>query len=185
MGTGLVRAEVESAIEVADAGRHNAAIEFDLRVATPRTAIGRVHFDATLLNRYHDYLNAAPVALGGDTRLRGYPSQRFVGNDLLAGNVEYRTNSIDVLSAQLGGVVFYDVGDAFFRFQDADLKQSAGLGLRILFPQADRLVLRGDYGFPLTRGFSTLPGAWFVTFGQAFGMPGIVQPSVVTSTFIN
>ena len=54
------------------------------------------------------------------------------------------------------------------------LKQSAGFGARILFPQLDRIVMRIDWGFPLTRGIvpaGGFPGDIVVTFRQAFPMP--------------
>jgi outer membrane protein assembly factor BamA len=137
--------------------------------------------DAIIANRYHNYLNTAPFTLGTESRLRGYRFREFQGKDLVAANVEYRANSIDILSAQVGAALFYDSGDAFDGFDQLSPKQSVGGGVRILFPQADRLVMRGDWGFPLTPGFATWPGAWTITFGQAFEMPLVEEPSVTSS----
>jgi hypothetical protein len=58
------------------------------------------------------------------------------------------------------------------------VKQSAGFGIRLLFPQLDRVVMRADWGFPLTRGYQepdSFPGDIVVTFRQAFPMPS-AQP---------
>ena len=87
------------------------------------------------------------------------------------------------LMIQLAGAAFLDTGDAFDGFADMKLKQSAGLGLRVLFPQLDRVVMRVDVGFP----FQTCPTGKcsyttdvmpknhapdvVLTFRQAFGMP--------------
>jgi hypothetical protein len=54
------------------------------------------------------------------------------------------------------------------------------MGLRILFPQADRAVLRVDYGMPLDTDYDNRAGAVYVTFGQAFGLPGLATPSVTS-----
>jgi hypothetical protein len=79
---------------------------------------------------------------------------------------------VQILSCQLGGAVFYDVGDAMNGLGSLDPKQSAGLGFRALFPQLDRVVFRGDLGFPLQKG-GLPPGvqaaSFFVSFLQAFG----------------
>ncbi len=62
------------------------------------------------------------------------------------------------------------------------IKQSVGLGLRVLFPEFDRIVLRADWGFPLSPGYSSFPGAFFLSFGQAFALPTVSVPSVLTET---
>jgi hypothetical protein len=54
--------------------------------------------------------------------------------------------------------------------------ESAGFGVRVLFPQFDRVVMRADWGFPLTRGVvptGGFPGDIVVTFRQAFPMPAL------------
>jgi hypothetical protein len=62
-----------------------------------------------LLNRYRNYLNRQTF-LGGDGRLRGYPSSYFVGKDIIAYNFEFRSRPLEILSCQLGTAAFYDVG---------------------------------------------------------------------------
>ncbi|MBK7586429.1 MAG: hypothetical protein IPI67_40350 [Myxococcales bacterium] len=55
-----------------------------------------------------------------------------------------------------------------------------GLGLRTVFPQAERIVFRADYGVPVTSRGLTFPGSLFIAFGQAFAMPGLPSPSLET-----
>jgi hemolysin activation/secretion protein len=137
--------------------------------------------DAEFFDRYYNYLNRHYV-LGGDSRLRGYAPGAFQGSKVIAVNTELRTTSVDILSAQVGGAAFYDVGDAKNHLENLRIKQSVGLGLRVLFPEFDRIVMRADWGFPLTPGYPTFPGAFFLSFGQAFSMPGVPVPSVLTET---
>jgi outer membrane protein assembly factor BamA len=145
-------------------------------------------FDAVLDNRFYDHLNRQ-YAIGGDDRLRGYPSgdpdlkggEAQRGNDALVFNTEFRSTAIDVLSAQCGFALFHDAGDAADALSRLELRHSVGAGLRVLFPQANRIVFRADWAFPLSAGYETLPGALFVTFGQAFLMPELLPPSSLAS----
>ena len=79
-------------------------------------------------------------------------------------NTELRSTSLDILSAQVGAAAFYDVGDAKNHIDNLRLKQSVGLGLRVLFPEFDRIVMRADWGFPLSPGYSTFPGGFLPVF---------------------
>ncbi|MEB2311469.1 MAG: BamA/TamA family outer membrane protein [Sorangiineae bacterium] len=176
LGDGLARALAASRVEFASPDERDALFEARVRVVTPSFGVGRVVYDVEVANHYRNYLNER-YTIGGNTRLRGYPSDRFRGEDLVAGTLEYRSLPVSILSAEVGGALFYDVGDAFDGFEALRPKQDVGVGLRVLFPQVDRIVLRADWGFPLTPGFDPLPGALFVTFGQAFPMPSILPPS--------
>lgn len=184
LGDGLARAVVSNNIVVADKARHDALFWAGMRVATPTLAHAfRLHFDGVLACRYQDYLNVQPYALGGNNRLRGYVADGIWGRDLVAANVELRTRPIDILSAQVGAAAFYDVGDApRDGLPELNLKQGVGVGARILFPQTERLVFRVDWAMPLSGPSDPLPGAVFVTFGQAFAMPLVLQPSVTSTT---
>jgi hypothetical protein len=182
LGTGLGRVIGTSVIEYELDGRHDAFAELDLRLVTPRFAFGRFVYDGVVFNRYQNYLNR-DVFVGGDGRLRGYPLEAFFGKDLVASNVEFRSRSIEILSAHVGAAVFYDSADAFDGFDNLELKHSVGFGARVMFPQAARYVVRADWGFPLNPGYNTFPGAIIVTFQQAFGMPQLTPPSIV-STFV-
>jgi hypothetical protein len=177
LGDGLARAVAGSTIQYSAPQKSDALLSGSIRVATPEFGPGRLIYDFVLAYRYRDYLNEQ-FLLGGNTRLRGYLSDEFIGKDLVAQNLELRSRPLQVITLQVGGALFYDVGDAFDGFENLHLKHSVGAGLRLLFPQFDRTVFRIDWGFPLEppspdaatpqRSFSTLPGALFFTFGQAF-----------------
>jgi hypothetical protein len=203
LGDGIARAYVESHTDFSADGVPDASIDFGARLMTPRTGIGRLVFDARFLDRYRNYLNDHST-LGGDTRLRGYPSGRFRGEDLIAFNAEYRSRPFEVLKAQIGGALFFDSGAAFDGFSDLRLGtvhspkagapaldprllasggMSTGFGLRIFLPQINRIVIRADWGFPLARGYQEsdkFPGELTVTFGQAFPMPQVPISSAST-----
>jgi len=184
-GDGLARAFVESTTEAETDRLSDASIQAGLRIVTPRIGLGRIVFDAAGLNRYRNYLNRISY-LGGDTRLRGYPSNFFAGKDVVVYNLEYRSRPIQILAVQLGLAAFYDVGDAFNGFDNLRPQQSVGGGFRVLFPQVDRIVFRGDFGFPMTRplpaGVSSM--SFFFAFEQAFSVPsvGTVAASGLPST---
>jgi hypothetical protein len=180
LGDGLVRVLGSSQVELAAHGGTDALFKAKTRVVSPSLGPGRLVYDAVLADHEKNYLRQR-FTLGGNTRLRGYPIDSFLGQDLVAGSLEFRTRAAELLSAQLGGVLFYDTGDAFDGFSNLRPKQDAGLGIRMLFPQADRIVFRADWGFPLTRGYRTFPGAAYFTFGQAFPMPGVTPPNVTTT----
>jgi hypothetical protein len=174
LGDGLVRASVESTTEAEKDRLADAAVEGGLRIVTPRLGLGRIVFDAAALNRYRNYLNRQSF-LGGESRLRGYPSNFFSGKDFVAMNLEFRTRPVEIFACQLGGAMFYDVGAAFDGFDNLHPQQSVGGGLRVLFPQIDRVVFRGDIGFPTVRplppGVGTM--SFFVAFEQAFPVQSV------------
>ena len=177
VGDGLIGASVSSFAEVQDGIIRDGSVGASLGVVTPRLGFGRIVMNASFLNRYRNFLNARTFT-GGDDRLRGYPSNFFFGKDTVFSNVEFRSRSISVLTAQLGGVVFYDRGNAARSFRQAwqRPKSSVGLGLRALFPQVNRLVFRADLAFPLQRGpfpeegidSPVDPVGFFFAFEQAF-----------------
>jgi len=112
--------------------------------------------------------------LGGDSRLRGFPSGRFFGKDVFAVNAEFRSRPIEILSCQIGGVVFFDMADAADGVSNLYPYKSAGFGLRALFPQLDRVFVRGDLGFPIgARPGDVKPVAFFFAFEQAFGVSSV------------
>ena len=181
VGDGLLRPLLGSRLEYASGSRNEALFEGDLRFVSPRLGFGRLVLDGEILDHARNYANAK-VLLGGDNRLRGYEAGVAQGANLAVANAELRTTSVDILSAQVGAAAFYDVGDAPDELRSLKLKQGAGVGLRILFPEFDRIVFRADWGFPLSPGYRTFPGAFFVSFAQAFAMPQVVAPSVLTET---
>ena len=181
IGDGLLRPVVAARIETASQGRNDALFEGRLRFVSPRLGFGRLILDGQIEDHARNYFNTL-FGVGGDDRLRGYVTGALVGVNLVAASAELRTTSIDLFSAQVGGAVFYDAADTPNNFQHVFLRQGAGVGLRILFPEFDRIVFRADWGFPITPGYQTFPGAFFISFKQAFEMPGISPPSVLTQT---
>lgn len=181
IGDGLLRPFAGTRLEYASGGRDDALLEGRVRFVSPRLGFGRLVLDAQFLDRVRNYLNQRFV-IGGDNRLRGYAPGEARGASVIAASAELRTSSFDLLSAQVGAAAFYDVGDAKDDVHDFQLKQGVGLGLRVLFPEFDRIVLRADWGFPLSPGYQTFPGSFFFSFGQAFSMPGAVAPNVLTET---
>ena len=114
--------------------------------------------------------------VGGDNRLRGYPSNFVFGPELVAMNLEYRTPGFDLRGMSLGGALFYDAGEAFPNPKKLGVLHSVGAGLRFLFPFFDQIAYRLDVAVPLNR--SALPKGSLgvdVIFGveQAFAFPGL------------
>jgi hypothetical protein len=184
LGDGFARVAVASTIEAEADGVADGMIDADMRIVTPRLGFGRLIFDAGAVNRYRNYLNRASF-LGGSGRLRGYPSNYLSGKDLVAYNFEFRSRPVEILSCQLGGAAFFDAGDAANGMHRLRPKHSVGFGFRVLFPQLDRLVFRGDIGFPLEerRDPKVRPFSVTVAFEQAFGVPslgGQVAPGPAT-----
>jgi hypothetical protein len=186
---GFIRPVVSSTIEYASQNRSDALVQAALRFVSPRLGFGRLIIDGLFADRYRNYSNRY-YALGAENRLRGYVKP-ITGTSQISVNTELRSTSVDILSAQVGAAAFYDVGNAWYPNEPFLLKQSVGVGLRVLFPQFDRIVMRADWGFPLTvaqKGnrldndlpVSTFPGTFFFSFGQAFNMPGVPVPSVLT-----
>lgn len=181
LGDGFLRGIVDTTTElqlggqtgVAEPGIADASIMGDLRVVSPRTPFGRLVYDVNVLNRWRNFLNRiSPI--GGEDRLRGWPTRYFVGRNTFAMNVEWRTRPIDIFSIMVGAALFYDVGKAFDGpFDRISPAHSVGGGLRFVLPQVDRAVLRADLGFPVAMGdlpADVAPVSFFVSFGQAFRM---------------
>lgn len=180
LGDGLLRLLGSSRIEAAQLDRSDAEVEGALRIATPRFGAGRLVYDGVVTNRFQDYLNLR-YQLGGNTRPRGYPSFAFIGKDRIASSLEFRSRSVQVFGAELGSVLFYDVGDAFNGFENVSLNHAVGLGVRGLLPMFDRIVFRLDWGFPLGNArYATFPGNFVLTFKQAFPLPTPASSSVTT-----
>ena len=83
--------------------------------------------------------------VGGD--LRGYSSARYINKHAVSLQMEYR---IVPLFWRLGVVFFAGTGDAFSSFSDIDagrLKHIAGLGIRYVFFQDEKINIRFDISF--------------------------------------
>ncbi len=193
LGDGIARGSVEGFAEQdmtpGQERIRDAAMSASLKLVTPRIRFGRFVFDSTISDRERNYLNSTSY-LGGSGRLRGYPTSYYFGKDFYVSNLEFRSRPISLLTAQVGGVLFHDMGDAFSDFDSLHLKHSVGGGIRVLFPELDRAVFRLDIAVPLTtpnlstRDYSACspagvackkldPVTYFVTFGQAFDFTSI------------
>jgi hypothetical protein len=88
------------------------------------------------------------VTLGASNGLRGYESQAFAGTgaSTLLANFEVRTLPIKWQAVQVGGVLFYDTGSVYGRFDSARMHHAVGVGLRVLLPQLNRTPFSIDGG---------------------------------------
>ncbi len=161
------------------------AIQPTAHLATPSIAgLGRLVVDGTLLYRYRNYLNQTSI-LGGADRLRGFPTNYFVGSSVMSYNAELRSRPVDILSMELAGVAFFDVGNAFTGWSHFVPYQSVGVGIRTLFPWLDRTVFQADIGFPIERPIdpstnAPIPAYSFIlSFGQAFSTPTVAPAPVL------
>jgi surface antigen Omp85-like protein len=186
LGDGLFRVLGNSNIEQADHGRHQASVQAAGRLVSPRLGFMRLIADSALVATYQNYLNRQLI-LGGGSRPRGYPSARFRDASGAAATAELRTSAVNILSARIGLAAFYDVGGVGEQLPDVKLHQSAGAGVRILFPQLNRQVFRLDWAAPLSPPYRALPGAIYFTFGQAFDMPSAKLPEILSAdaTFLD
>jgi hypothetical protein len=163
----------------------DASLQPVAHLVTPTVAgVGRIVLDGSFLYRWRNYLNQIDY-LGGDDRARGFPTNFFVGANVLSFNVEARSRPVEILSCEVAGVAFYDVGDAYTASSAFKPYHAAGVGLRTLFPWLDRTVFRADLGFPIERpldpatGRAVPPVQFLVSFGQAFLTPTIAPAPVL------
>jgi hypothetical protein len=159
--------------------KNDATIQGGVRVVTPFVGPLRIVYDGGAFSRYRDYLHVR-YALGGDSRLRGYPSRQFIGSNFVTSNLELRTRPLRLWTILLGLEGFYDAGDSFDDWHNIRPKHSLGVGIRGLFPQFQRIVGRLECAFPLDR--PSLPGQHWGNFdvlltveGQPFGTPQLVS----------
>jgi len=85
--------------------------------------------------------------LGGSEIMRGYREGRYVDNNIIAGQVEYRKT---FKNSRWGVVTFAGAGDVFNNSSELSLKNirpNFGIGVRFMIDKEERLNLRGDWGF--------------------------------------
>jgi hypothetical protein len=143
---------------------YNEEVAASVRNVSPIFGPFRLILYGALRLRNHD-LNRLRLAIGSDSGLRGYAPRQFQGNSRYEINAELRTLALNLWTVHVGGVVFYDAGDAPASLEALGYHQDAGVGVRILFPQFNHDVLRLDLAFP----FETTMGAWAPRFSAAFG----------------
>lgn len=142
-------------------------VSLGFKNVTQRFGIFRLHTALRLTKRTHS-VHSSLESLGGDSYLRGYPSRYFIGSQAWSANLELRTIPVTFHTSHIGGVAFLDLGDAFNSPDQINTHGSAGVGVRVLFPQFNRQVLRADLGFPLERLKNATPSYLVLQFGQAF-----------------
>jgi hypothetical protein len=139
--------------------------------------VARANWDA----RRNDTLNTF-VALGSSNGLRGYKSQELsaVGASRLLTNVELRSVPFLAWEAvHVGAVAFWDMGTVYERRGAFSLAHAVGLGLRVLFPQLNRLPFSFDAGAALDApsgepAFRLVPT---IKDGQAVPLTAIEDPT--------
>jgi hypothetical protein len=153
----------------------NETVSAFVRNISPKFGPLRLHVYAQLNVREHDIDNRR-LTLGSDNGLRGNAPREFQGPSLYQLNAELRTTALNLWTIHIGGVLFYDAGDAPSGFNQYDASgtlqsggyhQDAGVGLRILLPQFNRDVIRLDLAFPFEVDPSTT--AWAPRFSASFG----------------
>jgi len=170
IGTGFAKLSASNSVELSSIEQTDAQLSLALRFTSPRLGFGRLIYDARFVDHYYNYRNTN-LALGGTTRLRGYQTTAAAGSHYVASNVELRTRPLEIFSAQLAGVLFYDVGDAFDTFDQLELMHGVGAGIRFLAPQLDRDVFRVDVAMPLPLDAPRGEVSVIATFKQAFAIP--------------
>ncbi|MBN2495934.1 MAG: BamA/TamA family outer membrane protein [Deltaproteobacteria bacterium] len=168
---GSIRYMPEHGIEQAHTDWIDRYAEIELENVSPSLwDLGRLF--VRLRYVYSQYSRARTrYSLGGENTLRGFVSGFRAGERLLNVNVEFRSRPWVFDTIHLGFVVFYDGGDAygFTAERDFSYHQSAGLGLRGIFPALDRWTTRLDIGIPLGADFHSHVIDWVtIAFLQAF-----------------
>ncbi len=139
-----------------------------LRVVTPTVYdFGRLVAAAQVAALVDNASNTF-FSIGGQTGLRGYPIGAFIGERLLRFNVEARSVPLALAFLRVGGVAFWDAGDADERWSAVGLHHDVGLGLRMLIPQLSTLVYRIDWAVPFDGPGHGLPGRFTAGAAQVF-----------------
>ncbi len=175
IATGYLRATTEALTEIEPDSVPELAVAANVALVSPSFGIGRLVIDGLAIARPRNFLNQRST-IGGEGRLRGYASGAFLGENVVAYNVELRSRPVEILACQVGGALFFDIGDAF---DGAAIqpKSSTGFGVRGLFPQLDRKVFRIDVALPLVRTGMQGPIGFYVAFEQAFVSSSVTPPS--------
>jgi hypothetical protein len=177
LGDGFIRPAVLTTVETTGDHADTIFVRGLFHVVSPKTVAGRLVYDGDVLRRVRNYYNTN-TTLGGSNRLRGYPTNYITEPNAVAQSIEWRSRPIDILRTQWGLVGFWDAAAGYEKSSDLQVHHSVGLGIRALFPQFDRLVIRGDVGVPVYRGTrpsDVSPYAFLISVEQAFPVPNIID----------
>lgn len=100
---------------------------------------------------------------GNEQIMRGYIEGRYIEENLLATQVEYRKTFKD---SRFGLVAFIGAGDVFNKSVDlklSDIKLNYGVGFRFMLDKKERLNLRFDYG-----AGNESDGNFYINIAEAF-----------------
>ncbi|MBU3011086.1 outer membrane protein assembly factor [Polaribacter vadi] len=100
---------------------------------------------------------------GNEEIMRGYIEGRYIEENLLAAQVEYRKTFKD---SRFGMVAFLGAGDVFNKSKDLslnDIKLNYGVGLRFMLDKKEKLNIRFDYGMG-----SETDGNFYVNIAEAY-----------------
>lgn len=100
---------------------------------------------------------------GSEEMMRGYIEGRYIEENLLAAQVEYRKTFKD---SRFGMVAFLGAGDVFNKSKDLslnDIKLNYGVGLRFMLDKKEKLNIRFDYGMG-----SETDGNFYVNIAEAY-----------------
>ena len=139
-----------------------------MRAAFPRVAnafrvVGRMSLSA----RRNESANRF-FRLGGDNGLRGFAIGAFSGLTQVVGNLEMRSIPYRIGFLRVGGLLFWDMGDAADEFNDLSFKHDVGAGIRWLLPQLQPVVFRFDWAIPINGPSAGFPGRISGGVEQAF-----------------
>jgi hypothetical protein len=143
------------------------SISLSVRNVFPRWGMFRLIGSARLTRRDLDPTRSLDF-LGGNGALRGFPSNYISGTQSWGANLELRTIPMEFKSVHVGAAAFVDSGSTFSSPVNYGFLMSAGLGIRIVFPQFNRNAIRVDAGFPITQVAGVSPFSIVAQFGQAF-----------------
>lgn len=115
------------------------------------------------------------LTLGGENIFRGYPAGYLSGKNILLSSLEYRFlllkrigGSSSLYLDRLGGALFMDIGSAWGKEKQMELKRSLGFEarLRILLFSRYPLIFRLGLAWPLN--YEDKRGKVFFTIGNVF-----------------
>lgn len=147
-GDGSWSARVSATTRLEDGEAIDNIVDARLRLVTPTFELGRVVTAVRGAALWNDRQNQY-YRLGGDSGLRGFDIDEFIGDRLVLWQTELRTPPVPVWFMRWGAILFYDVGGVAASFETMPLHHDAGFGIRGLIPQFDNDVYRFDFAFAL------------------------------------